>query len=130
MAVCHAQHPAVTVDSFRGTWQFTEVVGYADVNAGESYAKELLGTLMTISANELTLSADHFKCKPDKGFRVRDVGSAPYLRVDTGASPEDAKVGARITILDSDECPSVIYLDKDHLEFDDFGIFLKAKRVN
>jgi hypothetical protein len=129
MAICHAQRSAVTVSSFRGTWQFTQVVGYADVTAGESYAHELLGTLMTISADELALSVDHSICKARQGFHVREVESAHYLREDAGASPEDAKMGARMVILDSDECPSVFYIDKNHLEFGEVGIFLKAKRI-
>jgi hypothetical protein len=126
-SVCYGQSKKLpAVSDFYGRWTVTEVVGYADMGAGYPHAKEILGTVMVISADGITFGGD--TCKPNRGFRVVKVNTAVDLRTKSGASREDAELPRKAVLLESDNCSEVYWLNAHKIEFDDEGVFVRAYR--
>lgn len=126
---CHAQKSPVSAANFHGRWKVTDTVGYADVGGGTPLGKQLMGKVLTVSATEMTLDLDNWGCTAHTGFRTREIESAPFLDEQAGARPEAARLPARVTILESDNCIPVFWLDENHVEFDYLGVFVRAARL-
>jgi hypothetical protein len=122
----YGQSKNLTIKDFYGKWTVTEVVGYADVGAGYPHAKEIIGTVMVISADGITFGGD--TCKPNAGFRVVKVDTAVELKLKAGARPSDAELPPKMVTLQGDPCIEVFWFNAHKIEFDDEGVFVRAYR--
>lgn len=126
VAPARANHP--TVDDFMGVWRINKNVGYADMSGGLPTAQDLMGKVIRISPKELIVAIDKVGCIPNSGFHVKKVDTAKFLEDEAGATVHDAKLPANVFILDSENCISVFWLDRDHIEIDYLGVFVVATR--
>lgn len=123
---CHAQ--VLTITDFVGTWKITKLAGYANISDGPPGLKVLQGTTLIVSPKGIKLGIDKEACLFTSGFEVKEVEAAPYLKDNAGATPEGVKLPTRVTILDSDACPPIFWLNENLLEIDVGGVFVTAER--
>ncbi|KAF0812631.1 hypothetical protein IGB42_02923 [Andreprevotia sp. IGB-42] len=112
------------MDDFAGKWVVSEVVGYAEMGGGIPHAKALLGKVLTINKEAITFNGK--TCKAPFGVRVVDTRTE--LKENSAATREDAKLPAKAPLLAGGNCPSFFWVNKDQIEFDDLGVFVRADR--
>jgi hypothetical protein len=124
---CLAQlPPSPTDDFFKGRWIVTNVIGYGDISGGRSEAKKLIGKVLSILTDGMYFDKEY--CKPNRGFMISEVETAPVLVKYYRIHPTNTGLPARTFLLDSDNCTPVFRMDEHRIVFGWDGVVVRATR--
>ncbi|NVI05922.1 hypothetical protein FSB64_19575 [Paraburkholderia sp. JPY454] len=100
------------------------MVGYSDVSGGIPEAKRLLGTVLSISTDQIEFAGE--RCRPHGGFSVRTVDTAPKLKGYYGINLDDTGLPQKTLLLDSDNCAAIFRMDAHRVVFGWNGVIVRA----